>query len=383
MSARARAARRLAAAVVASILLCTPAAAIGATSPLLDQDVVVATKAAPEGSRQAPKQPAGTKPGGASTTPDGSTTTPDGTTTTPGGTTTTPDGNATTQDESGSAEGEPPTPARPLVPPPVAAQTLRTDPGAGSAAAQSDRRKRVEARNDCTAGRPPNSRMLATGGLVGIEERPAWVRGALLLAAGFAAIALFAFAARHRPRRRGGAAPASVGLLETISAVVAIAGTLVAIAGQFVSEPPPAAAKMTVRDVLPRITRSEYARRTDTDRSTIRPLDRLEVGNVVWLEIRLEGYRGKRLDLQYATYNLDPAAPGTLLRGTDNRVRLRVADDDTQTSFVPIWVAYPKSKRFEAQFRLIDGREVRQLAVTGRMKGSAYRYACPRGRRAV
>jgi hypothetical protein len=375
---------------MACILLCSPAAALGATSPLLNQDEVVATKPTPEGSRKAPQQPATTTPGGPTTTPGGPTTTPtDGNTTPPDGNTTPPDGNTpsdgntTPPDGSPSGDGEQRIPARPLVPPPVAAQTLRTDPGAGSAAAQSDGRKRAEADNDCTAGRPPNSRMLATGGFVGVEERPPWVGGALLLAAGFAAIGLVAFAVRHRPGRRGGAATASVGLLETISAVVAIAGTLVAIAGQFISEPPPAAATMTVRDVLPRITRSEYAKRTDADRSTIRPLDRLEVGNVVWLEIRLEGYRGKRLDLQYATYNLDPAAPGTLLRGTDNRVRLRVADDDTQTSFVPIWVAYPKSKRFEAQFRLIDGAEVRQLAVTGRMKGSAYRYACPGSKRAV
>ncbi|MGH2943919.1 MAG: hypothetical protein ACRDLN_14205, partial [Solirubrobacteraceae bacterium] len=173
------------------------------------------------------------------------------------------------------------------------------------------------------------------------------------------------------------------GLLETVSTVVAIAGTLVAIAGQFVTVPPPPEAAMAVRDVLPRITRAEYARRTGADLGKADTLDRREVGNVVLLEIRLTGYRGKRLDLQYATYNLDAAAPGTLLRGTDRSVGLRVADDDTQTSFVPIWVGYPKSKRFEAQFRLIDGLAIRQLATAGPMKGSAYRYACRRDERAV
>jgi hypothetical protein len=45
--------------------------------------------------------------------------------------------------------------------------------------------------------------------------------------------------------------------------------------------------------------------------------------------------------------------------------------------FVPIWVGYPRSESFEAQFRLLDDGQVQQMASTGKMEGSKYRYTCP------
>ena len=78
-----------------------------------------------------------------------------------------------------------------------------------------------------------------------------------------------------------------------------------------------------------------------------------------------------------------PQRDGLAAAWHDVTVGLRVADEDTQTSFIPIWVGYPKSERFEAQFRLIENDEIRQLTSTGPMKGSAYRYACNREVRAV
>jgi hypothetical protein len=47
-----------------------------------------------------------------------------------------------------------------------------------------------------------------------------------------------------------------------------------------------------------------------------------------------------------------------------------------ETLFVPIWVGYPRSQSFEAQFRLLDGEQVQQMASTGKMAGSSYRYSC-------
>jgi hypothetical protein len=341
---------------VAGVLLCMSPPAVGAdsTSPLLDQDAVVkATPPAPPATRTTtvPEPPT-------STTPE-----------TP--TTTTPQTPTTT------------TPAVPPAPPPMSAETLRSDPGARSAAAQSLKRKRQEARAACTPERPPINQMLAIGGLVAADERSPWGRVALFVAVCFAVIGVVAFLIRRAANRAGDAPPAVRGSLETISLVVAIAGTLVAIADQFVTEPPPPEATVAVRDVLPRVTRDEYARRTGVDVSNISKLDRREVGNVVLLEIRLTGYRGKELGLQYATYSLDRNVTGALLPGTDVTVGLRVANEDTQTSFVPIWVGYPKSARFEAQFRLIENDEIRQLTSTGPMKGSRYRYACNREVRAV
>ena len=330
--------------IAGGMLLCGSApAAIGSSSPLLDQNAVVE-----------PAAPAGNAPP----------------------TVTTPTATApTTPTETA------PTPL--TVPAPAPPETLRTDPGAGNAAAQSLKSKRTEARGDCGPERPPINLMLAIGGIVAADERSSWTRLALFIAACFAAAGVIAFLARRGLARRSRAPIAPRGRLETVSVLVAIVGTLAAVADQLFTEPLPPEAAMTVRDVLPRITRGEYARRTGSDVSEVRKLDRREVGNVVLLEIRLKGYRGKRLDLQYATYSQDRNVRGTLLRGTDRTTGLRVADEDTQTSFVPIWVGYPKSERFEAQFRLIDDEQIRQLTATGPMRGSSYRYACSRDVRAV
>lgn len=359
--------RTLSIALVAGVLLCMgpPPAAGANTSPLLDPNAVVET------SRPAPPAPRGTATKPTTTT----TTTPATTTTTPApGTRTT-----TTPPETRTET----TPAHPPAPPPLSAELLRTDPGSRSAAAQSLASKRREARADCTAQRPPINQMLAIGGLVAADEGSPWGRVALFVAACFAAIGLGAFLVRRKADRTSDAPPAVRGRLETVSIVVAIAGTLLGIADQLISSPPPPQATMTVRDVLPRVTRDEYAQRTGVAVSGISKLDRREVGNVVLLEIRLTGYRGKRLALQYATYSLDRNVTGALLPGTDVKVGLRVAEEDTQTSFIPIWVGYPKSERFEAQFRLIENDEIRQLTDTGPMKGSTYRYACNREVRAV
>ena len=341
---------------MAGLLLCmSPSVASADTaSPLLDQDAVV--DASP------PAPPARV------TAPPPSPTTTTTTTTTPDTVTTTTPGTATTT-----------TPA----PPVMSAQILRTDPGARNAAAQSVTSKRKEARAACTPQRPPINRMLAIGGLVAANEGSAWARVALFVAACFAVIALVAFSIRRTVGRTSSAPPAARGRLETISVLVAIVGTVIGIADHFVTEPPPPETAMTVRDVLPRVTRDEYAHRTRADVSKVSKLDRREVGNVVLLEIRLTGFRGKKLALQYATYSLDRNVAGALLPGTARNVGLRVADDDTQTSFVPIWVGYPKSERFEAQFRLIENGEIRQLASSGPMKGSTYRYACNREVRAT
>lgn len=345
---------RTAAALAVGLLLCAIAAPAtwAAPSPLLDQDAVVA----PESTTARPPPP--------DDPPASTTTNP---TPAPGPQTTT----ATT-----AATPQPP------APPPAAPEILRNDPGAGNAAAQSAGSKRREASAACSSQRPPINEMLAIGGIVASDEASPWARLALFVAACFAVVGAIAFLVRRRAARRTDAPVAARGRLETASTLVAIIGTLIAIGDQLVTDSPPPEAVMTVRDVLPRITRGEYARRTGSEVRRIPRIDRREVGNVVLLEIRLSGYEGRRLDLQYATYSLDHNVSGTLLHGTDRTVGLRVADE-LQTSFVPIWVGYPKSARFEAQFRLIENAQIRQLTNAGPMRGSAYRYACSRDTRAL
>jgi hypothetical protein len=343
------------AAVVAAALLCIVPAGAAGESPLANPDAVVESTAPPSA-----KPTAGVTAG-----PGGTTTTNEN----PGGTT--PDGTTTNTTTSAA----PPS----VVPPPTSPQLLRGDLGANSAARQPTARKQEEAGRACTAQRPPINRMLAIQGVIAGDEGSSWTRVALFIAACFAAIALGAFVLRRRAARGPDAPAAQRGLLETASTVVAIAGTLFAIANQLVAAPPPPEAAMTVRDVLPRITRSEYARGIGVDPKKIRDrFDRREVGNVVLLEVQLTGYQGKQLVLQHASYSLDRDVSGTLLRGTTQEPALEVAKEDTQTSFVAIWVGYPKSRKFETQFRLIKGGRIQQLASTGPMKGSTYRYACGR-----
>jgi hypothetical protein len=196
-------------------------------------------------------------------------------------------------------------------------------------------------------------------------------------AAGAMAFAITAFVIRRR-RAPPGQSPESRGTLETVASLVAIFGGLVGLAVQFipglgVEEHPPPEAAMTVREVHARITRDEYAMTTGS-KVKLSEEDRREFGNVIWLEIQLRGYRGRNPSLQYGLY--DPDAGGALLPGTAKEVDLLVKPNDVQTALAPIWVGYPKSARFEAQCRLLESRRVRQMASTGRMRGSGYRYAC-------
>lgn len=257
-------------------------------------------------------------------------------------------------------------------------EAIRRDPGYGSAALQPEPAKRAEARADCVQSRPPVSPMLALGGSVAGDEGTSWSWLIATVVVGAAALAITMYLTRRR--RAGGKPTEPRGALETVSTLVAIVGGAAGVAVLFipglqVDEKPPAEANMSVREVHPRITRGEYATRM---RAKVRlsKEDRREVGTVVWLKVQLSGYARKRPVLQYALYDRDPAVDGVLLPRTVKQVRLLVEDEDVQTSFVPIWVGYPKSMHFEGQFRLLDRQGVRAVATTGKMRGSSYRYTC-------
>ncbi len=248
----------------------------------------------------------------------------------------------------------------------------------------------AEARQDCRQrARPPVNEMLSIGGNFPTDDDSPWTAVALFVAACFAAIGAAAFVNRRRGKRKGRSPASGKGAVETVSALVAVLGTLVAIGDHFIKERPAREATITVRDVIPRITRSHFDRRIGDDKWKKKPLvDRLEVGNVVLLELKLTGYRGRPLAIRWGTYSLDPAVRGALLNTSEPSVRgqgLTVSDpdirvrveDDHQTSFVPIWLGYPKSAKFEVQFRLIERKkDIRQLLTTGPMRGTSYRYAC-------
>ena len=254
---------------------------------------------------------------------------------------------------------------------------IRTDSGWGSAAGQTLRAKQAEAEDDCAAAHPPVSRMLGVGGTV-LRDRGtpwAWLVIAVVLAA--AAVAVGARMMRRRRGRETGTTPRRTAL-EVTAALVAITVGLVGLAVQLipgvgVSPEPTLDARLAVREVHARVTREEYARRTQVAEELGR-LDRREVGNVVWLEIELRGYEDRQPLLQYGLY--EPKLGGALLPGTARTVGLGVGEADVQTSFVPVWIGYPKSRPFEAQFRLLEAQNVREMATTGPLPGSEFRYAC-------
>jgi hypothetical protein len=250
----------------------------------------------------------------------------------------------------------------------VSDETIQ-QPGWGNAADQAPAAKRSEAATDCQGNPPPTSKMLGLPGSVGGSEGGSLGWLVLVIAAGALLVAGIAYGLRRRRYERGS--------LETVATVVGILGAIAGIAVQFVPgvgvhQPPAAEASMEVRDINARIPHVEYARKMNSELPE--PEDRREVGNVVWLEIHLEGYRGKRPFLQYGLY--DPGAGDALLPGTAEVVPIPNRDEDVQTQFVPIWLGYPLSERFKAAFRLLDGNRVQAIAETDGMRSSKYRYSC-------
>ena len=244
--------------------------------------------------------------------------------------------------------------------------------GWGNAADQTTQAKQAEAREDCQETPPPTSTMLGLPGSSGGSGRSAWGRLVLVVAGAALLVAAAAYVAR---RRRG--STSSSGPLESAATVVGIIGGIAGLAVQFVPgvgvrAATTPAATMEVKDVNARIPRLEYAATLRSERPEGE--DRAEVGNVIWLEIRLEGYADKDPKLQYALYDAGPG--GALLPGTAVVAPLRHGDDDVETHFVPIWVGYPLSAKFRAVFRLVDGGRVHALAETGDMRASKYRYSC-------
>jgi hypothetical protein len=256
---------------------------------------------------------------------------------------------------------------------PAPVQDPRIASGRGSAQLQSPRSKSVEVKAACHEQRLRVSSMLGLPGTIGGDGRSSW--GVLLIVLAICSGAV-AFVIWRRRRRRGRSEPRDP--LETVSTMIAIVGGVVGLAVQFVpgigiDRPPAPEALLRVRVAHARITHGEYADKTRSAERLSRD-DRREVGNVVWLELDLKGYRDKRLGLQYGLYR--PGGGGALVPGTAREIDLRPERQDVETSFLPIWVGYPKQGRFQAQFRLIQAGQVRQMAATGTMRGSRQRYVC-------
>lgn len=243
--------------------------------------------------------------------------------------------------------------------------------------------KAMEAKQSCAQPRPPTGRMLAVGTTVLSRDRGTLATWAFVLGAVALLITSVGFLIRTGRLKTF----ARSGPLETTSIVVGITAAVVGLAVTFVpgvgvDEHPPPEAAMSVREVHPRITHGAYVdaiaaaqRRHRSPTAKLDGFDRREIGNVVWLEFRLTGYRRRQLALQWVEVDRS-ADKKALIPGTSKSTPLPTGDSDQQTVFLPVWVGYPNRQRFEVQFRLLDGDQVRQLAKTGPMRAAAYRYVC-------
>jgi hypothetical protein len=270
-----------------------------------------------------------------------------------------------------------PTPAR---------QDYYITPGYGNAQKQSTEEKEVEKQKACdTGGRPPTSAMLGNPGAVLGDPKGSWLPILAAVAIGAGLFAVIAYGSRKRDGRQ--ARPRA---LESVATLVAICGGLAALAAQFipsaaVEDRPPKVARLSVRDVKERITRDVYLhsipltrRQEDRVKARYKGPDLDELGTVIWLEVRLQGFKGQELRLQYGSY--DVSSGGALLPDTARSVRLVEPERDIQTLFVPAWVGYPRSDEFKVDFRLLDDHGgLLQLATTKVMTSEVFRYACPSG----
>lgn len=265
-----------------------------------------------------------------------------------------------------------------LAKPAQQAESIRS--GDGSAQLQTPASKRQEVRAACNPEAVPlrTSSMLGLPGSIGGDDGADW--GPLLLVVAGASGVLALVAWRRRSRRDR---PEPRDPLETASTIIALISAVIGLALTFVpglaaEAPRPPSAEMRIRMAHANITHGEYATKIGT-RERLSKDDRREVGNVIWLQLRLEGFRDKPLRVQYGAY--DAPIGGALLPGTTREIVLPSDRADVETTFVPIWVGRPRQttdrKKFRAQFRLIDpAGQILEMARTDEMQASPVRYAC-------
>jgi hypothetical protein len=348
-----------AAAVVATLL----ALALGVlTVPVLAQTAITGD---PAGTTA---DPTGTTadPTGATSNPAGTTSNPAGTTSNPAGTTAKPTITTTTPPPATALPADPKTEKQ-------ARPATRHQFDSSSTLQLKPPQKVAERKKSCAKGtRLATSGMLNLRiGTVGGDRHRSQSILILGLAVGGAALALlwWRFHGRWGTSERKG-------VLDVLGATIAICAGIAALTAQFipgvgVHDHPPPELSMAVTQVHARVQHGSYLKAVAEPMPA--PLDQLEIGNVVWLQLGLKGYQGRTLRLQWAEYNLDTG--GAFLQNTEGHQDFHV-DHDAETRFEPVWVGYPRSGRFQVQLRVLQDGEVRGMARTGEMRGTQYRYAC-------
>jgi len=259
--------------------------------------------------------------------------------------------------------------------PATGTQASIVQPGYGDATKLPKQAKRTALKRACAASHPPTSHLLGLGSIAAGRETGSFLPLGIAIVGAALLVALVAMLLRHRG---GGTAPPP-GALEVFSKVLAAGATVAtlvfAVAPGTISHPAPNAA-LAIEKVNARITRGDYASLQKVDKR-IGEDERLEVGNVVWLRIDLSGYKhSKNLQLRYGVFDLDRVGAGALLPDTSRQVTVDPPAHDSAKLLAPVWLGYPQSRRFRAEFWLLAGDRVQAIASTGKMAGSKYRFAC-------
>jgi hypothetical protein len=259
--------------------------------------------------------------------------------------------------------------------PAAGTQASVVQPGYGDPTKLPKQARKAELKRACAASHPPTSHLLGLGSVATGRDSGSLIPLGLLIVGAAVAVALAAMLLRHR----GGGETPPAGGLEVFSKVLAACATVAtlvfAVAPGILSHPAPNAS-LAVEKVNARITRGDYANLLDVSKE-ISPAEQRQVGNVVWLRIDLSGFKkSKDLHLRYGVLDLDRVGAGALLPDTSRDVKVNAPKNDTEKLLTPVWLGYPQSHRFRAEFWLLSRDGVQAIASTGKMAGSKYRFAC-------
>jgi hypothetical protein len=251
----------------------------------------------------------------------------------------------------------------------------------GSAQRADVAERKREATASCAARPPKTSPMFGVGSaslanVARAHRSPTALLFGIAVVAGLIAVGAIAWRRRGRGKDER-AAPQTA--LEVMASTVAIVGTLATVAvaylGAGAKEHPPPSVAMTIRKVHPRITHGTFARHVPST-TTLEAVDRREIGDVVWVEMRFASYRGADLTLLALAFEEGETRP--FIPGTERTTPVHVSRE-VETQILPIWVGSPRVRRFRVELRLMDADgQLRQIASTNKLKGIAYRYACSR-----
>jgi hypothetical protein len=265
----------------------------------------------------------------------------------------------------------------------ITAPAMEEGHASGPQANQSPTQRRASAERSCERAR---SRGVPAGAQFAVVlKRPAQWPYLLLAFAACAAGVYIAVLVRRR-RRTMHSQRVDQGLLERFSGLVALATGVLTLITQFfpgvgVNDRPRPSAAMTVRQVDAHITRDRFERAAGV-RRRLPVASRDELGDVIWLELKVAGYRGRPLVL-----TLEKAEPGydaAAIPATQRQVRLINPDDaDAVRIWLPLWVALQR-ERFQVRFYLTEGNKgLLQVARTKVLRGVRDRNPCRSGAASV